>query len=480
MAGKDTETSVKRTDGADATPRIVNADGWDSFYTNVKKGRLNSVSFGRGLSLAKEQIQEIYRYSGFARKVVDLPAFEMTRQWISIEGDEDGEILSRMEELGARNLFREALQWADMFGGSMMVMIIDDGGALDQPLNEEAIRDIVDLRVYDRHQVSWGLPDLDDDLMSRNFGKPRIYTINPYTSGMSTSFKIHYTRVLRFDGDDLPERERVRNDGWGDSVYHTCYEELRNLGIVNNATASIVDDFVQTIVQIDNLAELIASGQDDIIKKRLEIINMGRSVMRTILLDKEESYTKEASTVAGLGDLIDRAMIMLAGVRGIPVTKLFGRSAAGQNSTGENDIRNFYDEMKSKQEDKLLPPLERFVALLMKALDGPFNGKPPEDWSVTFNPLWQMSEKETVDVRKIVAETDKIYLDTTVLDPTEVANARFGGDRYSPETKLDKKFREADGSLPVPEMAPTVDKNGKVIEPDPNAPKKKKGLFGGK
>jgi len=463
--------------GADATARIYNADGWDVFHAGMAKAnKINSVTFGSNLRLGREDITALYRYGGFARKIVDLPAFEMTRQWIRVDGDEKGLTLKRMEELGARNIFRDALRWADMFGGSLIVMILDDGRLLDQPLETENLRDIVDLRVYDRHQVTWTAADVDEDLLSKNYGKPAIYTISPYTSGViGAQFRVHHTRVLRFEGADLPNVERVRNDGWGDTVYHSLYEELRNLGIVNNSTAGIVQDFIQTIIQIDNLAELIASGQEELVKKRLNLIDLGRNIMKTILLDKEESYEKKASSVAGLGDLIDRAMIMLSGAGGIPVTKLFGRSPAGLSATGESDTRNFYDDMKGKQEDKLLPPLEYFVELIMLSRDGPFKGQEPADWKIVFNPLWQMTDTETATWRKTVAETDKIYIENNVIDPTEVALSRFGGDRYSAETTLDKGFREKDLSLPEPEPEPVIDPlTGKAIKtPAAKAPAKK-------
>jgi len=45
-------------------------------------------------------------------------------------------------------------------------------------------------------------------------------------------------------------------------------------------------------------------------------------------------------------------------------------------------------------------------------------------------------------MRRTVAETDAIYIDRGVLDPTEVAISRFGGDRWSMNTLIDTKARE--------------------------------------
>lgn len=460
--GITTSKSEIKSDGADATARILKSDGWDNFLGGMAKAnKLTKISFGGGVLLSRQDCTSMYRYGGMARRLIDMPAEDMTREWITIDGDEDGLALQKMEEINAKSKFRDALKWSRLFGGSLMVIIADDGNPdLSAQLNEANIRDIVDLRVYDRHQISWFEDDIDDDLLSTNFGLPRVYTITPYTSSRQTTFRVHYSRVIRFDGADLPEHEKQLNNGWGDTVYHSIYEELRNLGVVNNSTAGIVQDFIQTIVQIENLAELIAADQEALVKKRMELIDLGRSIFKTILLDKEENYEKKASSVAGLADLVDRAMIMLSASSGYPVTKLFGRSAAGMNSTGDNDLRNYYDETKSKQSDILGPALERFIKLIMLCKDGPFKGKEPPDWSIIFNPLWQMSDKENADIRKTVAETDKIYIEQNVLDPTEVAVARFGGARYSMDMTLDTKFRETDLSLPEPEPeVPPINSN---------------------
>ncbi|KKM23144.1 hypothetical protein LCGC14_1618110, partial [marine sediment metagenome] len=56
---------------------------------------------------------------------------------------------------------------------------------------------------------------------------------------------------------------------------------------------------------------------------------------------------------------------------------------------------------------------------------------------VEWVPLWQLTEEEEAKRRKSVAESDAIYINSGVLDPTEVANSRFGGEVYSAETVLD-------------------------------------------
>src|SRR4029077_19739346 len=89
----------------------------------------------------------------------------------------------------------------------------------------------------------------------------------------------------------------------------------------------------------------------------------------------------------------------------MPVTLLYGRSPAGMNATGESDIRGWYDSVSDAQHDTLKPRLTRLITLLFLAKDGPTQGRVPDRWCLEFNPLWQPTDKELADTKKIKADT---------------------------------------------------------------------------
>ena len=262
------------------------------------------------------------------------------------------------------------------------------------------------------------------------------------------------------DAEKLPSRALQRNEGWGDSVLQGPYDQLRNLGAAYNATSNIMEDFIQTILKVENLSDLLASGQDELIKKRLDIIDMSRSVANTVILDSNESYEKKSSSVGGLDGLIDKFALALSATTGIPITFLMGQTPAGLQSTGQADIRMFYDMVKAEQEDTLKPILERLIRLVMLSRNGPLNGRELSEWSIEFNPLWQLSDKEQADYRKVVAETDALYINTGVLDPSEVAISRFGGESYSFETSIDTRARE------TPDLEPETEPTEQQEQPN--------------
>lgn len=410
----------------------VNLLTWMGYKSN---DRVTSQRFLGCRSLTQAELTDLYKGCGIAKRIVDLISDEMTRAWFCVEGDADDLIVQRLEEINAKKKIRELIRWARLYGGALAVVGIDDGLKLERPVNENNIRSIEFIHVFDRHDITFNaMTDLYSDPNHPKYGTPEWYTINTVNGSQR---RVHATRTLPLYGETLPNRLMNDNQGWGDSVLQSCYTELRNLGGSYGSTANILQDFIQTILTIDNLSNLIQGGQQDIIKRRLELIDTSRSVSNTILLDAQEEFQKSSSSVAGLDALIDRFGLALASVTGIPYSFLMGQPPSGLQATGQADIRMFYDMVRCQQEDNLQPILERLVRLIMLSKLGPFRGAEPAEWSVKFHPLWQMSENDEALYRKTIAETDAIYLDRGVLDPEEVAISRFGGDAYSAETELD-------------------------------------------
>jgi phage-related protein (TIGR01555 family) len=426
-------TGLPRKQGGNGQYR---KDGWTNAVTALgdknrdKRRRTKAKQFGR---LDFETIEALYREHGIARRIIDLPADSMTREWMSLSGDDDDKVMQRMETLGAQDKVTEAIKQARQYGGSLILMGIDDGQFetndpdpdLAMPVNPDNIQAVNFLQVFAGvREVEILQSSIDTDPTSETFGEPLLYRINKILGG--GSFDVHASRVLRFDGALVPRITKIENAGWHDSVFQAAYTQIRQVGTTYDSAEFIIQDFVTTIVKIQDLLNLIASGQEDLLKKRINYLDLSRHVANTVLLSSEEEFDRKSSTVAGLGDLLDRFMMALSSVTGIPVTLLMGRSPAGMNATGESDIRLWYDKVRSDQNNMLKPRLEKLIRYLFLE-DG---AKEPEEWSITFNPLFQLTEKEKSELYKSTAEADAVYINANVLDPVEVAVSRFGGEEF--------------------------------------------------
>lgn len=424
------------------TNKIINTDGWMNLFTGqgTVLDRKEHTNFDHSKRFSAYELDQLYRGDGLARRIIDIPVQEMTRRWITVEGDTGGEILDALEALHARKNIALSMKWAKLYGGAVTVMGIDDGQTLDMPVKENSIKAVRFLRVYDRFQVTPDLNNLEPDPMSPLYGLPVMYKINPLNG---TTYDVHVSRLLLFDGEDVPDRARLENQGWGDPLMVSVFETLRSFGIGYSATVNILSDFVQAVMTVQDLQSLLTTDEGtELVKKRLEIMGLSRSVLGILLLDENETFEKKASSVAGLADLLDRFQVMLSAITGIPVTKLFGKSPAGLNATGESDIRNFYDELSGEQEDKLRNPLETLIRYVMLSKEGPTGGRVVKEYRLVFNSLWQSDDSELAEVREKIARADALYIDRGVLEPEEVAISRFGGDTYSLDTTIDISVRE--------------------------------------
>ena len=369
-------------------------------------------------------LTNLYRFNGLVRRVINLPATDMTRNWFKVNGDDDDVILQKFETLGAQSAYKDAEIWSALYGGSVILMGINDGRQLWRPVNEERIREVMYLRVFDRTMVQIIQNSISTDPTDPLYGEPTKYLVQPVTGG--NPFTVHASRLIRFDGAKLPPSMLYANGGWHDSIIQAIYEQMRQIGGVYDSSEFIVNDFVQTIIKIANLQDMLVPGNEDVLQARLNALDMTSHVSNTVVLGEGEEFAKHASSVAGLAELLDRFMMAASSVLGMPVTLLFGRSPAGQNATGDADIRFWYDNVGSEQNVELRPRLETLIRYCYKA-----TGSEPETWSVEFNPLWTMTDDEKSKVYKTNTEGDAIAIDTGQVSPADIAKYRFGGATYN-------------------------------------------------
>lgn len=388
-------------------------------------------------------------------------------------------MLQKLSALEAQTRFYEAEVWAQVFGGSLMFLGIDDGGVGDdsmaEPLDEKKIKSFDFLSVFDRWDIdvySWYR-----DPRHEKFGLPETYRIRQTASagGTDSPFSnqiVHETRTIRFDGALVNRRRRIRNAGWADSVYIRMSDVIRDFASAWGGAAHLLQDFAQAVFKMKGLAAAMAADKEGLVLKRMQIMDLSRSVARAVPIDADgEELTRQSTPISGMPEMLDRFALRLAAAARMPVTLMMGQSPSGLNATGDNDVRNFYDYIKGRQVRDHLPKLNRIIHLLFLTANGPTAGEEPKNWSVVFNPLWQLDELQLATMRKTQSDTDVAYVNAQVLTPEEVAMSRFGGDAYSVETTLDSDQRAADQDSDEQVKNALKDAYDKQEEPIDGSPK---------
>lgn len=364
--------------------------------------------------------------NALARRIVTAPIDDCIKNWLTIKGDADNKILQYMETLDVEGAFLEAGYWDRLYGRSCIFVLADDGGRADEPINYNKLRSIKGLIVYDKRDIVEDMSGLlkNDDPNDENFGKTEYYTIMPMNG---VPFDVHHSRLLVFNGETLPRRERIANSGAGLSCLDGIIKAIRRNDVAHARAADIIERISQSMLKLNGLSDLLMSEDGTrAVRERLDMIDMARGLLNTIAIDKEDDYELYHMNVAGVRDVIQEFQQEISGMSGIPVTILFGRSPAGMNSTGAADFENYYNRVRAYQKKSMQPNLEKLIKMIQLSKNGPTGGKELEDWQIEFNPLKQISEKEQAELEnskagcnKTKVDTIKALIDMQVMDASE-------------------------------------------------------------
>lgn len=404
-------------------------DSFSNFINKLGYGTDNQLSnstysLNNLLSRNRTELEAAYRSSWLVGQSVDVIAEDMTKSGINmlseLEPDDIKKLHVSMNDFNVWEALCDTIKWARLYGGAIGVIMID-GAKYDQPLNLEAIgkKTFKGVLVLDRWMCEPSLEDIIDE-MCKDFGKPRFYKIHAsVASGKLPAIKVHYSRVLRFDGIKLPYYQKLYENYWGLSVVERMYDRLVSYDSATLGASQLLYKAYLRVVQIEGLRQALAAGGavEAAVIKQFKYIRQMQNIEGITMLDSKDQFAVHNYTFSGIPDLLIQLGQQISGATGIPLVRLFGQSPSGFNS-GDMDLRNYYDNINRQQENTLRTPL----SLLLEIISRSELGKPlPEDFEYTFNSLWQMSEKEKSEI----AASD-----------SAIVNQNYGGGLYNKKQSL--------------------------------------------
>ena len=225
-----------------------------------------------------------------------------------------------------------------------------------------------------------------------DYGLPEFYTIRDEETG-STAVRVHHSRVIRFTGRELPWMEQIVEQYWGESEIEAVYSEVVKRDNVSANIAALTFRANINYLESDGLDQLLGSANTKAQQnfwRLMQAQSMMESNFGTRIINKGDAMHNTQYTFTGLPDVYDRMMMDVAGAARTPVTKLFGRSPAGMNATGESDLNNYYDYIDGLRETELRPIIERLLPIMALSAWGEI----PDDLDIDF-PLMQTPDAET-------------------------------------------------------------------------------------
>ncbi len=437
-----------------ADEKEVRADGYKNLMN--KYGTKDDVSeqyrFESEDPVTDIELTLNYEENGLFAKIIDIPADEAVSSGFSYgvtDTSLETFINDSLDELDFEEKASTAIKWSRLYGGALMVMVIDDGRELKEPVDWDNIRGIDELLVFERPLVT---PDYNSiyqykasDKKSK-FGQPEFYDVSPIYGG---AFRVHESRCLLFKNGILPSMStRTEYRFFGMPEYARIHKALQETVTSHGNGVKLLDRAVQAIYKMKDLASLLSTDAgEDAVLERLRIIDMAKGIINSIAIDADgEDYDFKSVTFSGVKDIIDSTCNMLSAVTQIPQTKLFGRSPAGENATGEGDMENYYKFVGKIQKINLKKNLGTLVdiILIVGKLKGKFEDVP--DYSLEFNPLWSLSEKEQAEVDQSKATTEltkaqtaQVYVDMQALDASEIRNRLSESGEFTINDVLDEE-----------------------------------------
>jgi phage-related protein (TIGR01555 family) len=342
----------------------------------------------------------------------------------------------------------EAARWENLFGGSVIYVGIDDGqrgaDSQAQPIRLDALQRVLWLKTIDRRHIvrSPYSGDIDMDPTSQTYGEPSHYQVSVPMAGSYVTTRIHRSRLIIFGGAAATSEVRESRGGWGISVLDPMYDALQRSVNAWQSSGNAVANAQYTVFSLKGLSAMLGRENGEaLMKARSKAMEMAKSLINAILIDGEDKYTRERIDFGNLPDMLDRFMYDVACAADMPVTVLFGRSAAGQNATGEGDRESWEASVEEYREHHLRGRIEELVRLIMVSKQGPTKGRELSGWRATFPPLEVLSALELADRYMKMATADVAYIDAQVLSADEVATSRFTAGGYSVETVIDLAAR---------------------------------------
>lgn len=391
--------------------------------------------------LDRGTIELLYRQDWLSRKIVETIPDDCLRKWIDIYIPDDEVVLDlqkKMKELNVINKFKEALVNARLYGGAIIILGIPGSGPPIRPLNYDNIDDVLYLNVIDKTGLQ--IHNYYKDPLKEKYGEPKLYkiqTLHRPDNYDENKYMIHESRILKFDGDYLPEFTRRTNNGWNDSVLNGINQTLKQYGSGIQSGAVLFQDFISKVLKLPNFVELLQSDEGrQVLELRIQYAIANLSSLGMAIVGEGEEFNKIQTPITGLPELIDKYIEVVSAASNIPRSRLFGQSL-GTLAGATETTREYYDYCTAYQTEKIYTQLNKFIKILLNRKKSINNGIEPDEWSFKFNSLWDATDKETTTARKMQAQVDEIYIEKKVLTPEEVTMSRFRKDGYSFDTIVD-------------------------------------------
>lgn len=359
----------------------------------------------------------LYRENWVVQRLIDVVPHDMTKNWYRLKTKLSPDMLDRFRRLERTTKIRakivDGLKWGRLYGGAAAIIVIEgQEDVLETPLELDMIMPgtFRGLIVLDRWSGISASSGLVTDISDPDFGLPEYYTIS--TEALGTGIRVHHSRILRFIGRPLPILEEVAEQYWGASEIEHIMSELKKYDNTSYNIAMLVFKANLNVYKMEGMEQIATMNQKNLedFYSTMCAMNWMMNNQGLQIIGQQDSFESHQYTFAGLSDVYEMFMLDLAGAAEMPVTKLFGRSPAGMNATGEADMQNYYDSIEEKQES-CRPIFDKLLPIMMMSEFGAV----PDDWDYEFESCRRPTEEEKKNIAINTANAVAILYNANII-----------------------------------------------------------------
>lgn len=364
--------------GLQANPLAPQNSRLDTIFINTRWALITNF---------RSILSEAYAEYGIVQTLVEQPVSDAFSTGFDIVTDglsdsEKRKLLNYVEKERIIETIKESCNWARLYGGGGILIMTDQNPSL--PLDLSKLGSNLEFRACDMWELYNEVPMWNP---WEEQGQGRTY--NYY------GIRLDPSRVLPICGKKAPSFLRNRLRGWGMSELERVVRSINSYLKNQDLIFELLDEAKLDVYQLNgfNTAMLTAQGTKTA-EKRVQIANTLKSYLNALILDVNDKYEQKQMSFNGLSDILNQIRQGVAADLKMPMTKLFGVSAAGFNS-GEDDIENYNAMIESEVRSKVKYIVIKVLEICCQYLFG----RIPDDMTIEFKSLRVLSAEQEENMK---------------------------------------------------------------------------------
>lgn len=344
------------------------------------------------ISNNRQLLSQSYVEHGIIQTLIDQPVddafragFQIKTSQLDKDDIEDLEYFAEQHQVIAE--LAQSVKWARLYGGGAIIVITGHDPAT--PLKPENLKEgepfkfrAIDMwELYNSIQNITAATDLQMD--------DGIEFFDYY------GIKVHRSRVFLIKGKQAPSFIRPRLRGWGMSEVERLIRSINSYLKNQDVVFELLDEAKVDVYGMKGFnAALMNKGGTEQIAKRVQGANQIKNFQNAITMDVDDTYEQKQMAFSGLGEMLTQIRQGVAADVKMPMTKLFGISAAGFSS-GEDDIENYNSMIESEVRSKVKYIIVQALQICCQIKFGFI----PDDMKIVWNPLRILGADEEEQVK---------------------------------------------------------------------------------